>query len=768
MRLIRPIKLSLQILFIWYWFISISLSAQSFSGKVVGSENSIKVFNVQIINASKKVAATTNEIGVFTLTKSGSYVFSKKGYYPRTIIIKNSSFIIIKLEEKPENLNEILIKTGSFQNQLKNIASSISLISTKEISSNSSINISPILNLVSGVYMQSGTQNTNRITIRGIGSRNLYGTSKIRAYYQDIPLTNGSGESTIEDIELNSIGQVEISKGPSSSLYGAGLGGTIQLIPNKGTFDEISLNIGSVFGAYGLKKYILNTSLGNLTNSANIIYTNTNSDGYRENNSLKKQVFTVASNHFIQDTDKLTLISNFIDLKAYIPSSLNEDDYLNNPKTAAYTWGKSKGYEDYKKGLFGLAWQHDFNLRTKQITSVFTSFLKSYEARPFNILKEKANAIGLRTKILSENKLLNKSLKWTIGGEFFYDRNFYQTFENLYKEYPPEEGSVQGEILSNFKENRVYFNLFFDSKYVISDKTIFSMGLNFNQTSYKLVDKFYDDKTDFSGNYRFDIIISPKIGIVHQINPKSMIYGTISHGFSPPKLEETLLPNGLINTDIKPETGWNYEIGSRGNIWNNIFNYSIAIYRMDVKDLLVARRTSDNQFIGVNAGKTKLNSIEIDVNYNIIKSKNINITHSNSFSLNDFKFKEFEVLENDYSGNDLTGTPKNTFNSQINFDSSFGFYGYLNYYYVGRVPLRDDNSIYSQNYQLINSKMGYKHSINNSLQINLFIGINNLFNEKYASMLLINASSFGNKPPRYYYPGEPVNYYSGINLKYLF
>ena len=761
-------KTTLHILFFWCCFTPISLSAQEYRGKVIGYENSIEIFNVQIFNTSENIVATTNENGFFKLTKSGIYIFSKKGYNSKTITIKDSNFTIVKLLQKPKNLNEIIIKTSNFQSQLKKIASSISFISTKEIASNNSTNLAPIINLVSGVYMQSGTQNTNRITIRGIGSRNLYGTSKIRAYYQDIPLTNGSGESTIEDIELNSLGRVEVLKGPSSSLYGAGLGGTIQLIPNKGQLDEFSLNIGTLFGSFGLQKYNLNASLGNQTNSANIIYTNSSSDGYRENNPLNRQVFTLASNHFLKNADKLTFITNFIDLKAYIPSSLDEDDYLNNPESAAFTWGRSKGYEDYKKGLLGLSWQHDYNLTTKQITSIFASFLNSYEARPFNILKEKTNAVGLRSRIISENRLFEKSLKWTIGGELFYDRNSYQTYENLYMDYPPETGSVQGEILSDFKEDRIYFNLFMDSKYELSKKTILDIGLNFNQTVYKLKDNFKDDIIDFSGNYRFDIVFSPKIGITHQITYGSMIYGTISHGFSPPKLEETLLPNGLINTDIKPETGWNYEIGSRGKIINNIFNYGIAIFRMDVKDLLVARRTSDDQFIGVNAGKTRLNGIEINVNYNIIKSEKISITHSNSFSFNDFKFKEFEVLENDYTGNDLTGTPKKTFNSQIYFESAFGIYGFLNYYYVGEIPLRDDNSIYSKNYQLANGKIGYKPHLNSKIQIDLFVGINNLFNEKYASMLLINAGSFGNKAPRYYYPGEPINYYTGLNLKYLF
>ena len=118
--------------------------------------------------------------------------------------------------------------------------------------------------------MHNGTLNTNRITIRGIGSRNLFGTSKIRAYYGDIPLTNGSGETTIEDIELESIARMEILKGPSSSLYGAGLGGSIQLIPDKGVFNTHAIASSYTFGSFGLQKFWINTNLANKSNSAKI------------------------------------------------------------------------------------------------------------------------------------------------------------------------------------------------------------------------------------------------------------------------------------------------------------------------------------------------------------------------------------------------------------------------------------------------------------------------------------------------------------------
>jgi iron complex outermembrane receptor protein len=46
--------------------------------------------------------------------------------------------------------------------------------------------------------------------------------------------------------------------------------------------------------------------------------------------------------------------------------------------------------------------------------------------------------------------------------------------------------------------------------------------------------------------------------------------------------------------------------------------------------------------------------------------------------------------------------------------------------------------------------------------------LNNIFDEDYASQILINATGFGGNAPRYFYPGNPTNYYAGINMNYIF
>lgn len=746
---------------------AVHTSAQKLTGKVIDAENSIEISDVYIINSDNVTVAISDENGLFTLTKTGIYTFKKTGFSSAKIVIDNFNFHIVALQSLTENLNEIQIVGNNFKSKLNKIPASITVISNADFANNT-VNIANVINKAPGIFMFSGTQTTNRITIRGIGSRNLYGTSKIKIYFDDIPLTNGSGESSVEDIELTALGSIEILKGPSSSIYGSGLGGAIQLIPNKGLFDKTTVKSGYTFGSFGLQKYLLQANLGNQTNAANLIYANTKSDGYRDNNNTEKQSFTLASNHFINDKNNLTIIASHVDVKSFIPSSIDENNFINNPEAAASNWERAKGFEDYKKSLLGLSWKHNYSADVKHYTSIFSSYFDGDEARPFSILKDQTTAFGFRTKLEMNDRLFGKSFQWIVGGELFNDVKKYKTLKNLYLEYPLETGSVAGETLSDFKENKGYFNLFFDSNLQLSEKTQVNLGVNLNQTSFTLTDKFNSDAFDFSGKYNFEAILSPKIGVTHQSTKKAMVYGTISHGFSTPTLEETLLPNNRINTNIKPEKGWNFEIGSRGLAFNNKLTYDVAIYQMNVKDLLVAKRVGEDEYVGVNAGKTSYTGLEITGNYFLVKTDNFIVKHRNNLSLNYFKFKEFTDFDNDYSGNKLTGVPNITINSAVTIENRLGFYGSADFNYVGKIPMRDDNSIFSKKYHLVNAAIGFKTSEEKKFSFDLFVGLNNIFNEKYASMLLINATSFGTAKPRYYYPGEPVNYYAGINLKYHF
>lgn len=739
-------------------------------GKTVDKETNTPLSNTNIYNVKTNEVIVTDALGQFTLPSEGEYRFQRVGYEEKVVTITSNQFLIVQLNIVSTELNEVVVHANQIPKKLKESIATIEILTKKEIERGNDINISEALNRVPGVFVQSGALNTNRFTIRGIGSRNLFGTSKIRAYFKDIPLTNGSGETTIEDFELASISRIEILKGGTSSIYGAGLGGTIHLTPQNAYIDETSVNSQLTFGSYGLVKSTVNFNQGSVKNSFRGVYSDTHSDGYRDNNEYDRHTFTLSTNHFINDHNEISTLVSYVDLKAFIPSSLNENSFLNNPTSAAFTWGQAQGFEDSKRGIIGVTWNHQYSKGGKQVTSVFSSFRNGYEPRPFNILEENTLAFGLRSRFLGEIKLFEKSLTYTIGGEYFKDRYISKTFQNLYRDFPAGTGSVEGDLLSDFKENRKYYNLFLETNYALSEQTKVVLGLNYNQTSYDLDDRFEVSiqNPDQSGSFKFDGIFSPKIGVNHSFSDNINIYSSISQGFSPISLANTLLPDGQINTELKPETGWSYEVGSRGTLVNKKLRYNLTVYRLAVRNLLVSRRVSQDQFIGVNAGKTQHDGLELGIDYQWVANDSFALNTFMNYTRNNFTFEEFVDEDDDFSGNKLTGVPSEILNAGIDINSAFGLYGNVNYQYVGSQPITDSNSLFSDSYQLTNLKIGYKKELFKRFTIHTFFGINNIFNESYASQILINASSFGGNAPRYFYPGNPVNYFGGLNINYLF
>jgi len=155
--------------------------------------------------------------------------------------------------------------------------------------------ITPALNRVSGVYMQSGTLGTNRITLRGVGNRSPFATAKIRAFLDDIPLTNGVGETALEDIDLSIIDRVQVWKGPTASMYGAGLGGMIHLQTKKDfRQDDSYLSVNGQIGSYGQARAVADLHYITPDKNANL-YLNYNNTHSRDKKSwdpiLKFQMY---------------------------------------------------------------------------------------------------------------------------------------------------------------------------------------------------------------------------------------------------------------------------------------------------------------------------------------------------------------------------------------------------------------------------------------------------------------------------------------------
>lgn len=473
--------------------------------------------------------------------------------------------------------------------------------------------------------------------------------------------------------------------------------------------------------------------------SLNLSYHKLEIEGWRKNSAYNREGITLAGELFKKQNSKLTYFSNYTYLKAFIPSSINKTMFENSPQSGAPTWVASKGYKEYKSTLAGLAYDFKINENLSNSTSIFINYKDSNEPRPFDILRQYTFASGARTQFLGNFKIKEIENQFIAGIEYFTDNYTGNTFENLYQQNNGQ-GSLQGNQLTENRQKRHFYNIFSQIRTLLSKYFEVQAGLNYNKTQFELENYNLNSTQEYS----YDGIFSPQLSLLFKASEQRTFYFSASHGFSLPATEETLASNGKINPDIKPENGYNFEAGGKLYFFNKKLYTEFAVYRMEIKDLLVAKRVGDDQYVGVNAGKTFHEGIEITLKHNWQINRFFALNSYIGASVGKYEFKEFIDHENNYSGNKLTGVPSNKVNAGLFLNTRLGIYLNADYQFVDKIPMNDANSVYSDSYSVINLKTGYRFEILHNLSSNLAFGINNLANEKYASLILPNAVAIGN------------------------
>ena len=648
-----------------------------------------------------------------------------------------------------DEIEEITVTAFRTPYNLYNTPAPVNLISPAQLESGSAFTPVEALNQVPGVLMHHGTLNTNRLTIRGIGSRTPYSTNKIKAYFGEIPLTSGDGETTLEDLENPAIKRVEIIKGPSSSLFGAGLGGAILFHPKTVAKNFVQNRI--TLASFATLKNTL--SAGITQNKLNVFVLGSvlKSDGFRENNNTNRSNILLNTMYNVSEKLELQVLLKATGMKAFIPSSLNEPTFLESPEKAAANWKGVEGFEKYQTGGIGVSLNYYARSIDKFSFAAFGNFRNADEVRPFNILEEASNYIGWRGYIQKNVITGTTSFTFTSGLELFRERYNWSTLEN-----------ETASLLSDNSEKRSYENLFLQIESNFNETFFISTGINGNLTRFDYEDKFIANG-DQSGKHSYKPVISPRLGVNVKLYPGIFVFGNISHGFSTPSFEETLLPEGEINADIKPESGWNAETGIRARIAERL-QLTASYYRIYIRNLLVARRTGQDAYVGVNAGKSLHPGLETELKWTVLQpGRYPSFIVSGNATIANYHFQEFVDDGTDYSGNNLPGTAKTTWLMAGNFKPVRNTSVKLWYRSTGKMPVNDANSAYTDPYGITNIDLSYSGKIEN-FKFEIKGGIQNLLDVHYAAMIAVNAPSFGGNLPRYYYPGNPRNYFVSVLL----
>ncbi|GAA4318105.1 TonB-dependent receptor [Pontixanthobacter gangjinensis] len=741
---------------------------QEFRGKVLDATTGNPIENARVTDLNSGQTRYTDRYGNFRFQQVSFPLmleFMAPGYQVYTESFEaEKERTDIFLQKNIDQLSEVVVRSSNIPEQIREIPASVSLISDNDLKRTDNFNLVQNFNYVPGVFVSQGALNTNKINIRGIGARSQYSTNRIKAYINGIPLTTAEGELTLDDLDPEYLERIEIFKGPVSSTFGAGLGGAINLYTNRNRKEQKSITGAFSYGSFNTRKTSANFSFVKDSLDISMNYNNVQSDGYRQNGAYDRVSLLGSAGFLDKKGNYWSFFYSYTSLKAFIPSSLNVTDFRENPEKAAFTWYQAAGYESYAKNIMGISYEHNFSDNFQNQTSVFYNFRDGYEPRPFDILDEDRNSIGARTKFNFVTEIFELPSSLSFGAETMYEFYEVATYENLYEEAEARR-SLQGDRLSASDQLRNYINIFAQLNSELTSKLKLEAGINFNTTSYDLEDNFEIDEVNQSGNYSFEAVFSPRVGLSYEAFEGKNFYASASHGFSTPGLAETLTPEGLINTELKTETGWNYEVGFKGNWLRNRLYTELNLYSIQIRNLLVARRVGQDQYVGVNAGKADHNGIEFSSAYQSQLSDGFDLKLFLNSNFNFFTFDRFVDLGENYSGNTIPGVPEYMISpgAEISYKE---LTANLNLQAFGEMALDDANSGYTEPYHLLNLKLAYALQLGSNLGLQFNFGINNILDENYAASIVTNAVGFGGSAPRYYYPGNPRNFFGGVRLNF--
>lgn len=661
-------------------------------------------------------------------------------------------------------LDEVMIKAYFVEQPLLRLTTSAGVVANSTLENQSGTTLIPALNTVPGVRMEERSPGSYRLSIRGSLLRSPFGVRNVKVYMDEIPLTDAGGNTYLNLLDVGGMDKIEILKGPDGSLFGANSGGVVLIRPDGMTEQSNDASLRVNGGSFGLFHQQLNVDMQPATNyqfSFNQAFQR--SDGYRQNSAMKRATFQTVQRLKYRPGNELRLVAVYSDLDYGTPGGLNQAQFQEDPRLARQPAGPNPGAVEQQAGIVnktligGLIHEAQLTPKLRHVASVFglrtdfsNPFITNYEIRDeYNY--------GFRTYLDYTDGTpgvftwrANAGVEWQRGRADIYN------YDN--------NGGVRGdEQAADALKNAQHF-YFTRLSADFYDKLSLETSISLNYYRYAFRSIFPNDELDFTDR-NFDAEWMPRVALSYLITPRFAWRASVSRGYSPPTTAEVRSSDQVVNTALEAETGWNYETGFRWQTRNRrvFLDGSVFYYRME--DAIIRQLDAGGAEFFSNAGGVNQLGTELSVSAWAVEPRAAGLVRGlqvgTNLTLSRFRFGDYHVAEDDFTGNKVTGVPAESVVSNVLFLLPFNLKAYVMHNYTSAIPLDDANSIFSEAYHLVQAKLSWTKPVGNRLSLQFFAGADNLLNQRYSLGNDINA--FGG---RFFNAAAGRNFYGGLSIAY--
>ena len=750
-------------------------------GTVSDANTSARLDNVAVADSGGGGTAYTNSSGEFSLPCSGAttLVFRSSGYLTAFRRISScDQRVRVALEPGAQTLSAVNVMGASQRPTVQRPAATTTL-QPQELQRSTGLFLQDAINLTPGIYMQRRSMSGGQtIRIRGYSNTgdagNFTGTG-YKAYINGIPITDAEGQTILDDIDFASLGRVDVIRGPSTSLYGAGIGGVVNFYTARPSLPGVAVSQGITSGSDGLLRS--DTRLSNVTDNSTVqlSYGHQGYDSYRIHSDSKKDYGTFLGDFRPSDRQSVSTYLSYAKSRDLRAGELDSAQFAQELNTGEDRYIANNARSEIESFRAGVTDSYRWNDHLENVATIYYSGNTLEDVYAAGLNSKSGQSFGAR--VLFNTTFANSALplRGTSGVDF--------QKTNLSAQGYGMTDAVLGAMRSDLETSNMQYSIFSQWDASLPADFTLTAGASVNFIEYSIADRMATSANpthmDASGRKVFDPVVTPTLALRKMLDPGISLYANVSEGYTPPTASDAVISyTGEPNEGLKPERAWQYEIGSKGSFIDNRLSYTLALFQMDVSNKLSSEAVFDTDGTvlyryTVNAGDQRDRGFELGASFALVDdpSRLVSLVKPfASYTRSSFEYTDFKSDNNndentvDYTGKDVVGTARNVFNLGVDARLRSGIYGNVTYHDTDGMPISYDNAHWAPGFSLLNAKVGFAHDFASRFTLDAFVGGQNLGNSRYYTQVFLN-HKFDSANPHMYLPGPyEAKYFGGFRV----
>jgi iron complex outermembrane receptor protein len=761
---------------LFLFFSAIAYGQNSVIGTVTDARTNEAIAGVMIGNAiNGKSLATTNTKGKFTIKAEGvtTLRFTIIGYADKLYTLTGNSSINVMLEPSTVNLQQVVISASRERQARQDAPIAISKINATQIHDTKATALYQLLNKVTGVYMVDLGNEQHTMAIRQPITYNA-----LYLYMEDgLPIrpTGIFNHNSLYEINMSGVRDIEVIKGPASSLYGSNaIGGAINFItqgPPAGYAGNVSVQGDNYHyrrvdadGGFSTGKFGLYAG-GYIAHQK---------DSWQDYSDFDKRSANFKTTYDFDNATRLTTSVAYNYLNTQTPGSLDSAHFYSRSYGAnqRFTYRKVNAFRANAK--LEHSWSDKSNTfltlfyrnnSTAQLPSYFISDVRdnagNYISSNGQENDQSFHSLGLLAQHRQDIDFLHSRL--IVG---VYTDNSPSSY---YAKYLDIQKDVQNNYYTGYTNTGRYiddyriklFNTAAYAQYEIkpAEPLRIVMGLRYDRIHYNFTNGIPAGSTKYKQQETNDFnIVAPKLGLTYNFGNNKGLYANYSVGFQPPETGDLYSARQL--TPLKQATFNNYEAGGWFTALNKKMYVEVTLYDLEGRNEIINQLLPDNTTQNQNAGATRHQGIEYSVAYAPVSELSFRFSGTNAkhtyvdYSEVATNFSTGTSTVTVYNGNRMNNAPAWIANSEITYKPAYlnGFRIATEWQHINSYFTNPANTKTYSGYNIYNLRLGYDAKSNALKGMGIWFNVLNLTNKLYATTVTSNqyGDTYNAAPPRIY------------------